>query len=369
MQKKVLIFTLIISLLFIKKIAAQPCVADFKVKAKPPSDSIIFTNLSSTSPNMKYYWDFGDGSYSSSVSPTHLYKQPGYYKPLLSIQDTTFNCFDTMQYIGHIKIGSPPCDTSFSYSLSGFILFYSTTNFNQNIKWDFGDGNSSSAKQGSHDYAKTGNYNFCITVFCTPTDTVKKCVNISIVPKCKALFTPALDSNQKFKLFLINKSTNTSSTKYSWDFGDGGSSTSRNPNHKFNSFGAYNICLTVTDGNCTSQYCNSIGLDAQGKLLKATAFELVVIDETVFGISKIIKSDFKIYPNPANTKVTIDVSNSVQKYDKLEIINSSGQVCVLQNIEKGSKIMEVNLEQINSGLYLIKLSNDNGYSISKMMKN
>ncbi len=368
MQKIVLIFIFLISLTVIQKIAAQPCVADFTVKPKPPSDSIIFTNLSSVSPNMKYYWDFGDGSYSSLVNPTHFYK-PGYYKPLLTIRDTTFNCFDTMTYVGNIKIGNPPCDTSFKYSVSGFTLNYSTTNFNQNIQWDFGDGSSAAGMQGSHDYAMIGNYNFCFTVFCSVTDTFKKCVSISIVPNCKALFTPALDTTQKFKLFLINKSTNTSSTKYAWYFGDGGTSTARNPIHKYTDFGAYKICLTVTDRGCTSSYCDSLGLDSSGKLFKSGAYDLVVIDETVFGIPKIIKSDFKIYPNPANTKLTIDISNSTQHYDKLEILNANGQVCILQTIEKGSETLEIDLERFPLGFYLIKLSNDQGYSYMKMMKN
>ena len=67
-----------------------------------------------------------------------------------------------------------------------------------------------------------------------------------------------------------NKSTHT----YSWSFGDGGTSTKRNPTHKYRAFGSYWVCLTIADStlNCTSTYCDSLGLDSTGRLLKADGF-------------------------------------------------------------------------------------------------
>lgn len=191
--------------------------------------------------------------------------------------------------------------------------------------------------------------------------------------ECKSLFTLALDTTQKFKLYLINKSSSYNSNKYYWSFGDGTFSNQKNPTHKYNKFGKFEICLTVKDSsktqNCSTKYCDTIGLDSNGRLLKAGGWELIVIDKKVFGITKIVKSDFKIYPNPANTKVTIDLSNTTNSYQKLEVLNANGQVCIVQPIEKGSETMEVDLERINPGLYLIKLSNDDGYSYRKLMKN
>jgi hypothetical protein len=237
------------------------------------------------------------------------------------------------------------------------------------VRWDFGDGSSSTAASGTHTYKKSGTYNMCVTVFCT-TDTSKTCVSIN-VSRCNALFTLALDTTQKFKLFLINKSTSTSSMKYYWDFGDGSSSTARNPTHKYNTFGKFSICLTLTDSaiNCNSTYCDTLGLDSNGKLLKAGGWDLVVLDESIFGVESISKSEMKVYPNPANDKITIELSNANIRYDHLEIIGYNGQVVLSQPIDLVKEKMEVNIENLSKGLYLIRLQNDQGQIYTKMIKN
>lgn len=49
---------------------------------------------------------------------------------------------------------------------------------------------------------------------------------------------------------------------YSWDFGDGGSSTDQNPTHNFTSPGTYNVCLTTWAGSgtdcCSDIYCQTV---------------------------------------------------------------------------------------------------------------
>ena len=42
----------------------------------------------STGTIMNYLWDFGDGSTSTSVKPTHVFKDPGDYKVTLEISDS-----------------------------------------------------------------------------------------------------------------------------------------------------------------------------------------------------------------------------------------------------------------------------------------
>lgn len=47
-----------------------------------------------------------------------------------------------------------------------------------------------------------------------------------------------------------------------------------------------------------------------------------------------LESEFKLYPNPSHRYITIDMKNASQTFEKLEIINSSGQVCLNQIIYK-----------------------------------
>ncbi len=317
---------------------------------------------------MKYYWDFGDGNYSSSAHPTNTYNATGNYTVCLYLYDTSTKCRDTV--CKTISVKKPECDSIFSYAVKGDTLYFTYQGNAPKIRYDFGDGKTSTSKSGMYIYTKPGKYYVCLTTDCSG-DSSKYCVNITIKSKCQALFSVALDTTQKFKLYLINKSSNTGSTLYAWDFGDGNYSGKRNPTHKYSKFGKYNVCLLVYDTtiNCYSKYCDTLGLDSSGKLLKADAWELVVLEQTVFGVKKIETLDFKIYPNPANTKVTVDMRNSTHRYDKIEIINANGQTCIVQPINNGSETSEIDLERIKTGLYLIKLSSDQGYSYLKMIKN
>lgn len=343
------------------------CNADFTYKPDTKY-KINFTSLFNGSSTTKYYWTFGNGKTSTSKNPNSTYDSIGNYTVCLYLDDTATKCRDTV--CKTISVKKPECDSMFSYAVMGDSLYFTYQGNSPKIRYDFGDSKTSTSKSGMHIYIKPGTYTVCLTADCSG-DSSKYCISITIKPKCKALYSIALDTTQKFKLFLINKSSNTSSTQYTWDFGDGSYSGNRNPSHKYSKFGKYAVCLIVVDTaiNCSSKYCDTLGLDSNGKLLKAGAWELVVIDEKVFGVKKIVKSDFKIYPNPANTKVTIDLSNATNSYQNLEILNANGQVCIFQPIEKGSETIEVDLERISRGLYLIKLSNDDGYSYRKLMKN
>jgi PKD repeat protein len=59
---------------------------------------------------------------------------------------------------------------------------------------------------------------------------------------------------------LVVNFTNTSSCgiTYLWYFGDGTTSTQESPTHTYSANGMYNVCLTITNGNSTSQKCMQI---------------------------------------------------------------------------------------------------------------
>ena len=343
------------------------CYANFTVSINNTTNTATFTNTSSS--NMTHFkWYFGDGKTSTAKSPSHTYTAAGNYTIVLIATDSVKKCTDTAE----MSISISGCDSYFTYSISDTVLrYYHNNPSSYKVKWDFGNGKTSTKDSGHYSYPKSGTYNLCLTVYCSSIDSGVSCVSITIKPRCQALFSVALDTTQKFKLYLINKSSNTGSTQYTWDFGDGNYSGKRNPTHKYSKFGKYNVCLLVIDTaiNCSSKYCDTLGLDSSGKLLKVDAWELIVLEQTVFGVKKIVKQDFKIYPNPANTKVTIDLSNAINTYQKLEILNSNGQVCITQPIEAGNDIIDIDLEKIARGLYLIKLGNENGYSYKKLIKN
>ena len=68
--------------------AAADLIADFEVSSTEPAISaeVDFTNFSEGAD--EYYWDFGDGNYSTAEDPVHAYETPGIYEVSL----TTSTC-------------------------------------------------------------------------------------------------------------------------------------------------------------------------------------------------------------------------------------------------------------------------------------
>lgn len=50
------------------------------------------------------------------------------------------------------------------------------------------------------------------------------------------------------------------SASWAWDFGDGGNSSERHPYHTFNTPGIYQVCLTVSNVNGSSEHCKTLYL-------------------------------------------------------------------------------------------------------------
>ena len=62
---------------------------------------ITFTNSTTNATN--YYWDFGDGSSSTAVSPTHTYNNPGLYSVRLTACNTNGDC-DSLVKTAYLNI-------------------------------------------------------------------------------------------------------------------------------------------------------------------------------------------------------------------------------------------------------------------------
>ena len=59
-------------------------VDDSRIEAWIPV-TVTFTNTTSITGNASYFWDFGDGTYSTDENPTHTYTDGGAYEPTLKV--------------------------------------------------------------------------------------------------------------------------------------------------------------------------------------------------------------------------------------------------------------------------------------------
>src|SRR5690554_260874 len=130
-------------------ITINPCPAPCNISASfGYYDSACYTGFMPTplDSTLNYQWSFGDGNYSTSISPEHLYNTPGSYNVTLSISNGT--CSDTINQTVTAIACNNPCNVNASFIYRDTFNCHtafdpSYYNFNHSYYWDFGDGNTS----------------------------------------------------------------------------------------------------------------------------------------------------------------------------------------------------------------------------------
>ena len=79
-----------------------------------------------------------------------------------------------------------------------------------------------------------------------------------------------------------------------------------------------------------------------------------------------LENNFKIYPNPANDKINIQVDNNL-KNTKLKISSVLGQELKLFSINQ--QLSTIDISEFSNGIYLIEIQNDKGSEVFKVIKN
>jgi immune inhibitor A len=97
-----------------------------------------------------------------------------------------------------------------------------------------------------------------------------------VVPVLKGDFGPTLQIGTTTVPFAAAVSGGTTPYKFSWFFGDGTGSTNSTPTHTYQSFGTYNVTLTVTDSSTPNAFI-------------VTASHLVSVSQTGGGGSRALE--------------------------------------------------------------------------------
>ncbi len=166
----------------------------------------------------------------------------------------------------------PPPTASFTWSPSSpqagqSIQFIDTsTGSPTSWSWSFGDGYTSSAKNPSHTYGAAGTY----TVRLTATNqygsnTSSRSLTVAASgSKPTASFTWSPSSPKPDQSVQFTDTSTGSPTSWSWSFGDGYTSSTRNPSHTYGAAGTYTVRLTATNQYGSSTSSRSLTVAASG---------------------------------------------------------------------------------------------------------
>ncbi len=205
----------------------------------------------------KWLWDFGDGSTSTEQNPTHTYTSFGEYDVRLTMT-TADSCTSTIQKPAFIKIAAPVLPVLLNRNAGGCVPYtYSpqldpaTITEIASYQWDFGNGVTSSSATPSVTYSSVGTYTVRLTVVtkggCTETITVNNAIKVGTKPVAE--FTVDKTNSCAGEPFQFSSSS-TPADEWSWDFGDGGTSTAENPAYKYQDTGYFPVRLIAYNNGC-----------------------------------------------------------------------------------------------------------------------
>jgi len=227
-------------------------------------------------------WNFGDGSVSYDINPSHIYANPGTYNVCLRIKRN------------NVAAGTAPCvseicktitiaqstacnlHASFSWHADStqankiyFTNLSSPLANTDSIRWSFGDGTFSNHVSPDHIYATAGDYTVCLRIIKREANgaltncIADTCYQVVVQAPCTLVagFIAHKDSlsTVAYTYYFQNTSTPLAATdSIRWTFGDGATSNAVNPAHVYAQPGTYTVCLWIMKRTSATAVTNCI---------------------------------------------------------------------------------------------------------------
>ncbi|MBW3545657.1 MAG: PKD domain-containing protein, partial [Bacteroidetes bacterium] len=129
---------------------------------------------------------------------------------------------------------------------------------------------------------------------------------------------------------LTLNSTSPDATRWTWNFGDGSTSTEQNPTHGYTQAGTYTISLQAESAlGCT----------------EILSKEVVILptQEKILG-----------YPNPTSGPLTLQLPTNLPAGGELLVMDAAGHKLIQQSLGTGTNL-QLDLQDLPKGIYLIRV--------------
>lgn len=208
-----------------------------------------------------FNWDFGNGStFVGANPPIQTYPGAGNYTVKLKMFlngacNTPDSLIKTFTF-NPLYVSAGPL-SPIEICKGANLNFAANATNGSTYSWNFGDGSTANTATTTHNFAQPGNYQVVLIVSnpatCNKADTVFASVTVHGTPKADFTVSPTV-AEINIPFHFTDLSTGASS--WTWDFGDGTTSTDQNPSHIYNRSGSYQVCLTAKNSfNCTDKKC------------------------------------------------------------------------------------------------------------------
>ena len=258
--------------------ASQPIsigtlVADFTATNLKPctGEKITFINSSSIQGN-SWYWDFGDGTTSTSSSAQKAYLQPGVYTVTFVVH-AAGGCVDSITKVDYITVKQGFTVPKATFGADSVLTCGQplTTNFTNTtpgtssgctFSWNFGDGDTSNLQNPTETFTQPGNYTVVLTI--TDSNGCKVVgTEVGFIQTARPVANFSVSSNACLGSSVTFSNQSSNAQGFLWIFGDGDSSYASSPTHQYAATGNYSVTLIAyNEGGCdtsiTKTNCISI---------------------------------------------------------------------------------------------------------------
>ena len=284
----------------------------------------ISVSVSGGAPGYSYSWD---GNLGNTNSISNL--SPGNYT--LTISDSLL------------------CDTIINYDLN-YLTNLNLTNNSYNVSCNgANDGYANVVASGSngfmYDWGAGYTYNssiaglspgiYIVNVIDTNGCMISTSFNITEPPQSQVGFSYTTSD-------LTAYFTNTSTLgAYSWDFGNGFTSSSNSPWHTYTNNGTYTVCLDLITTCGTTTFCNDI----------------TVFDSSSIDILEISNNPIIIYPNPSKGLFHINLGMIQYNNIALNLFDITGRAIYFELITNNNNYT-IDIKDRSEGIYILNLEID-----------
>ena len=248
----------------------RPPIADAGLNVTKRAGENITFRGSGTDPDgaiVSFGWAFGDGFNASGQNVTHSFWTPGDYNVVLTVRDDGgAEGQDGLR----VHINHPPRITNITAVRTGNLVSFQVTANDTDgtllrYNWDFGDGTNGTGAgfQPAHRYIVSGTFTARCTVIDEYGDNATASVNITVensapVISSIGITTTTYVTNEPVRFRPTVTDADNDELTYSWNFGDGATSTDRAPTHYYPSAGTYTVTLRVSDGSAQAMWTGTI---------------------------------------------------------------------------------------------------------------
>ncbi|RME60434.1 MAG: PKD domain-containing protein, partial [Caldilineae bacterium] len=207
--------------------------SQFAMPAEACADAAIaFQNQSAST--WQVLWDFGDGTTSSTVDPTHAYDEEGWYTVTLHTTNE-FGCMDSIAQ--QIYVATAPAlafepDVHEGCAVLEVDFTNNSSGYQTSWLWDFGNGLTDTTFQPGPVLYDQGTADTTYVVTLTGTNlcaSVQLSDTITVFPRPTAIFGTSIDSTCSPAVVAFANVSTGLPQAFFWDFGNGFTSTDSVP--------------------------------------------------------------------------------------------------------------------------------------------